>query len=127
MEKGLFWDSIPNDCKQAIRELKSMKVYRLSALDDYVETFADVWWAVLHEVDLYEEGEFCKEASRSCSGYGDSQAMDIRQARTADTWLVRWNDLAIKYSLPNALSAYHNEVLGSWGEDGIPIYMGQLI
>ena len=52
--------------------------------------------------------------------------MDIMQAKKADAWLIRWNDLAIKYSHPEILSDYHREVLGDWGEDGIMIYGGQL-
>lgn len=125
MARSDFFANIPEDCKKAISELKRLKVYRLSALDDYVETFADVWWAVLHEVDLYEEGEFCQEASRCC-GECDPQAMNFKQAKTADNWLIRWNDLAIKYSQPEMLSDYHREVLGDWGDDGIMIYGGQL-
>lgn len=125
MERKDFWSNIPEDCKKAISELKRLKVFNLCAWD-YEETFADVWWLVLHEVDMYEEGEFCKEASRSIYGEGDPQAMDIRQAKKADAWLIRWNVLAFKYSQPEMLSDYHREVLGDWGEDGIMIYGGQL-
>jgi len=125
MERKDFWSNIPEDCKKAISELKRLKVFKLCAWD-YEETFADVWWLVLHEVDMYEEGEFCKEASRSTYGEGDPQAMDIRQAKKADAWLIRWNVLAYKYSQPEMLSDYHREVLGDWGKDGIMVYGGQL-
>ena len=122
-----FWKDIPADCQQAIKELKKMKVFRLCAFD-YEETFADVWWLVLHEVDMYVEGEFCKEASRSIYiDGGDPEAMDIRQAKTADSWLCRWNSLAQKYSLPGNFTQYHDECIGSFGEDGVGNYGGQLV
>lgn len=120
-----FWHTMPEDCKKAISELKRMKVFRCCAFD-YEETFADVWWAVLHEVDMYVEGEFCREASRSCYGEGDPEAMNYRQALTADKWLIRWNDLAIKYSLPGSFSEYHDQCVGRFGEDGVGTYGGQL-
>ena len=120
-----FWKNIPEDCEKAIKELKRLKVFNLCAWD-YDETFADVWCLVLHEVDMYEEGEFCREASRSIFGEGDPQAMNLKQAQTADRWLVRWEELAWKYSLPDQLSDYHREILGDWGESGISYYGGQL-
>ena len=121
-----FWKHIPEDCEKAIKELKRMKVFNLCGWD-YEETFADVWWLVLHEVDLYEEGEFCREASRSIFGEGDPQAMNLKQAQAADRWLCRWCDLANKYSMPWMISDYHREHVGHWGEFGIGYYDGQLI
>ena len=121
-----FWKHIPEDCEKAIKELKRLKVFGLCAWD-YEETFADVWWLVLHEVYLYEEGEFCREARRSVWGEGDPEAMNLKQAQAADRWLCRWNDLANKYSLPEMLSDYHGKILGGWGESGIEYYSGQLI
>ena len=103
MERKDFWLSIPEDCVKAIKELKRLKVFGLCAWD-YEETFADVWWLVLHEVDMYEEGEFCREASRSVWGEGDPEAMNLQQAKRADAWLIRWNVLANKYSQPEMLS-----------------------
>ena len=103
-----------------------MKVFRLLGTD-YEETFADVWWLVLHEVDLYEEGEFCREASRSNWGEGDPEAMNLKQAITADRWLVKWWKLANKYSQPECFSEYYYKVHSGFGEDGIEEYDGQLI
>lgn len=120
-----FWKNIPDDCKKAINELKRLKVFNLCGFD-YEETFADVWWLVLHEVDLYEEGEFCREASRSVYG-GDPEAMNLKQAVTADKWLVRWWELAHKYSQPECFSDYFKAVHSGFGIDGIPPYGGQLI
>ena len=120
-----FWSNIPDDCKKAISELKRLKVYHLLALD-YEEVFTDVWWLVLHEVDMYEEGEFCKEASRSIYGIGDEQAMNLKQAQAADRWLVKWWELAFDYSRPWMLSEQHKQVHLGWG-DGLRYYTGQLI
>ena len=125
MERRSFWSAVPADCKKAISELGRLKVYNLCGWD-YEETFADVWWLVLHEVDMYHEGEFCKEAYRSVFGEGDPSAMDLRQAKKADEWLVRWWPLASKYSQPDVLSDYHREVLGDWGDDGIRYYGGEI-
>lgn len=103
MENGRgFWGNIPEDCVKAIKELKRLKVYNLIGID-HEETFADVWWLVLHEVDLYEEGEFCQEASR-CN-WADPSAMNIRSAKAADRWLVRWLPLFNKYADPAEFSA----------------------
>lgn len=84
-----FWANIPEDCRKAIGELKRMKVYRLCCWD-CEDSFSDVWWVVLHEVDMYVEGEFCRE-------YGDPDAMNHAQAKRADQWLLRWFDLFEKY------------------------------
>ena len=93
-ERNDFWDNIPQDCEKAIRELKRLKVDSLIARD-FEETFADVWWLVLHEVDLYAEGEYCQEVSR-CD-WADPTAMNIRHAKSADKWLVKWLPLFNKY------------------------------
>lgn len=121
-----FWLSVPEDCKKAIQELKRLKVAGLCAWD-YEEVFTDVWWLVLHEVDLYAEGEFCREASRSIFGIGEPNAMNLKQAQTADRWLLRWQDLAYKYSLPEMLSDYHKQIHGGWGASGMGYYDGQLV
>ena len=91
-----FWGSIPDDCKKAISELNRLKVATCCAWD-HEENFGDVWWLVLHEVDMYAEGEFCREASRSRDGVGEPYAMNLAQAKKADAWLVRWLDLFNKY------------------------------
>lgn len=126
MKRSSFWVNIPDDCKKAISELKRLKVFRCCAFD-YEETFADVWWLVLHEVDMYAEGEFCREASRSIFCEGEPNAMNLKQAQAADRWLCRWWELAHKYSQPNMLSEYYYTVHVGWGEDGISYYSGQLI
>lgn len=91
-----FWENIPEDCVKAIKELNRLKVSTCCAWD-YEQTFADVWWLVLHEVDMYVEGEFCREASRSNCGIGEPDAMNLKQAQRADAWLIKWNDLFNKY------------------------------
>lgn len=117
-----FWTDIPEDCKKAISELKRMKVFKLIARD-YEETFSDVWWLVLHEVDMYDEGEFCKEASRSIFGEGDPQAMDLKQAKAADRWLIRYQDLNNKYRAKEYYSEDYFKCHSGW--DGEYYYDGQ--
>lgn len=82
-----FEKQIPEDCKQAIRELKRLKVYSLSALDDCIRSFADVWWMVLHEVDMYVEDEYTTEDG----------GLTLQQAKRADAWLIKYLDLFNKY------------------------------
>ena len=89
-----FWSRIPEDCKKAISELKRMKVHGLCAYD-YEDTFADVWWLVLHEVDMWDEGEYRMEADANES---DPCYMNRKQANTARKWLVKWESLFIKYA-----------------------------
>lgn len=89
-----FWSRIPDDCKKAISELKRMKVHGLCAYD-YEDTFADVWWLVLHEVDMWDEGEYRMEADANES---DPCYMNRKQANTARKWLVKWESLFIKYA-----------------------------
>lgn len=91
-----FWANIPDDCKTALSELNRLKVATCCAWDQE-ETFYDVWWLVLHEVDMYADGEFCREASRSNLGIGEPNAMNLAQAKKADAWLIRWEELANKY------------------------------
>ncbi len=122
-KKNDFWKNIPSDCVKAIKELQRLKVYRLCAFD-YEETFSDVWWLVLHEVDMYAEGEFCKEAGRSEDGVGDPAAMDMRNAQAADRWLVRWNELFNKYTAPEYYSEYYHKVHSPMAEYW---YGGQVI
>lgn len=87
-----FWDAIPDDCKKAISELKRMKVFGCCAWD-FEEDFSDVWWLVLHEVDMWVEGEFGMEAWHLESGCGMNRA----QAKRADEWLIRYLPLFNKY------------------------------
>lgn len=123
-DKHNFWSNIPDDCRKAIGELKRLKVFKLLGLD-YEETFSDVWWLVLHEVDMYEEGEFCREASRDYYGVGDPSAMNLSQAKKADAWLVRWLDLFNKYKEDKYHSDYWHKVHCGWNE-GYYDYGGQV-
>lgn len=121
-----FWKNIPDDCKKAISELKRLKVFRLLGLD-YEETFADVWWLVLHEVDLYEEGEFCYEASRNYMGEVEPSAMNLRQAIAADNWLVRWLPLFNKYKEDECHSELWLSMNSSYCDKGEQFfYSGQI-
>ena len=52
--------------------------------------------------------------------------MNLKQAKAADKWLVRWNDLAYKYSTPNNFTEWHDNHVGFFG-DGILPYDGQLL
>ena len=124
-ERKDFWKNIPEDCVKAINELKRLKVYHLIATD-YEETFSDVWWLVLHEVDMYEEGEFCQEASRSIWGESDEGAMNIRNAQAADRWLVRWLPLFNKYKERKYYTDYYFKVHSGFGDEPF-IYAGQVI
>lgn len=117
-----FWNNIPEDCKLAIYELKRLKVYRLIATD-YEETFSDVWWLVLHEVDLYAEGEFCQEPSR-CA-WADPEAMNIYNAKSADRWLIKWLPLFNKYTDRKYYSEYYFKVHSGFSAEPFR-YTGQV-
>lgn len=84
--KNDFWSRIPEDCKKPIAELKRMKVFSCCAWD-YEEDFSDVWWLVLHEVDMFVEGYFT---------YNDG-GMTRAQAKRADNWLLKYLPLFNKY------------------------------
>lgn len=92
-----FWENIPDDCKKAINELKRLKAHRLAGYDNE-ETFADVWWCILHEVDLYADGEFRAE-DYIAEGYPEEAkfSLNLKQAQIADRWLCRWVHLFNKY------------------------------
>ena len=122
-ERKDFWKNIPDDCKKAINELERLKVYVLLALD-YEETFSDVWWLVLHEVDLYAEGEFCQEASRC--GWPDPIAMNIRNAQAADRWLIKWLPLFNKYKDKKYHTEYYYKIHSGFNEEPFE-YTGQVI
>ena len=85
-----FEKQIPDDCKEAIKELKRLRIYRLAALDDCIESFADVWWMVLHELDRYVEDEY-----PTCDG-----GLTHKQAERADAWLIKHVGLFNKYRDP---------------------------
>lgn len=122
MEKKDFWKNIPDDCRKAISELRKLKVFHLCAFD-YEETFTDVWWCVLHEVDMYVEGEY---GQGDWFNISEPEAMNIRSARSADAWLVKWWSLAYKYSLRKYYSDYYYRVHLGYGKSGLSGYDGQL-
>lgn len=92
-----FWEEIPQDCKKAIGELKRLKAHKLAGYD-HERTFADVWWCILHEVDLYADGEYCSE-DMIAEGFPEEAkyCMNRKQAQRADEWLIRWCYLFDKY------------------------------
>lgn len=122
MTNNDFWENIPQDCEKAIKELKKLKVFNLCGFD-YEETFTDVWWLVLHEVDLYVEGEYGQGEGFIES---DPTAMNIRSARSADKWLIKWWDLANKYSFKEYYSEYYFKVHSGFGDNGLIYYGGQV-
>jgi len=89
-----FWSNIPADCKEAVKELKRLKVHKLAGYD-YEENFAHVWWLILHEVDMWDEGEYRMEADATES---DPCYMNRKQANNARSWLVKWEPLFSKYA-----------------------------
>ena len=91
-----FWGNIPTDCKEAIRELKRLKVHRLAGYD-WEQNFSEVWWCILHEVDLYADGEYRAEDEPSERKY----RLNLAQAQSADRWLVKWLPLFNKYKTPD--------------------------
>lgn len=108
MKNENFWENIPKDCKKAISELKRIKVFKIAAWD-YEETFTDVWWLILHEVDMYAEGEYGQGKNFIESS---PDAMNLRSAKTADKWLIKWKDLAAKYAEDaNVFTNYKGQVI----------------
>lgn len=79
----IFGTELPNDCEKAIKELKKLRVYSIMN-DDYIDNFADVWFRVQHECDMYEEGE-------------ESNELSYQSYIGASNWLDRWRDLYDKY------------------------------
>lgn len=83
MAKKIFGAVMPDDCDKAITELKRLSVYNVMN-DDCTETFADVWFHVQHECDMYEEGEY-------------SNCLTYQGWVGASNWLERYRDLYDKY------------------------------
>lgn len=81
----IFRKELPNDCDEAIKQLKKLKVYRVMN-DDVIDNFSDVWFRVQHECDMYEEGE-------------DSNELVYQSYIGAKNWLDRWEDLYKKYDV----------------------------
>lgn len=79
----IFGTELPDDCEKAIKELKKLRVYSVMD-DDYIDNFADVWFRVQHECDMYEEGE-------------ESNELSYQSYIGASNWLDRWRDLYYEY------------------------------
>lgn len=47
---------IEDDCKEALKEVVQLKAFKVRN-DDNENNFADVYFHVQHEADMYEEGE----------------------------------------------------------------------
>lgn len=73
---------------EALKRLHRLKVWRLCYMADSKSatstSFVEIWWAVLHEVDMYVEGEFTVADG----------GMNKAQAKRADEWLIETADLA---------------------------------
>lgn len=74
---------VPNDCEKALKELSKLAVCRYRN-DDCEENFADVWWHIQHECDMYEEQQ-------------DSNCLTARSYSSAKNWLDKYEDLYRKY------------------------------
>ena len=79
----IFSKELPDDCEKAINELKKLKVYR-EMNDDVIDNFADVWFRVQLECDLFEWGE-------------DTNVLTKRSYDGAMRWLNKWKKLYDKY------------------------------
>lgn len=79
----IFDRELPDDCKKAITSLKKLKVY-FAMNDDTIDNFADVWFRVQHECDMYEEMQ-------------DSNELAYQSYIGAKKWLEKWRHLYIKY------------------------------
>lgn len=79
----IFDRELPDDCKKAITSLKKLKVY-FAMNDDTIDNFADVWFRVQHECDMYEEMQ-------------DSNELTYQSYIGAKKWLEKWRHLYIKY------------------------------
>lgn len=82
-QKALELHESPDDCKKAITSLKKLKVY-FAMNDDTIDNFADVWFRVQHECDMYEEMQ-------------DSNELTYQSYIGAKNWLEKWRHLYIKY------------------------------
>nr|DAH73461.1 MAG TPA: hypothetical protein [Caudoviricetes sp.] len=71
------------DCILPLQEAKKLKAYE-ERNDDDENNFADIYYHILHEVNLYEEGEDCNVLNTS----------DYNKAKK---WLAKYNHLYEKY------------------------------
>lgn len=98
------------EIEQAMKRLRRLKVYQLCyAVGDSSLPFAEIWWSVLHEVDMYVEGEFP----------ASDGGMNKAQAKRADAWLIETADLA-EWSARN-----EDGMIGQFGETAFQ-YGGQV-
>lgn len=69
---------------KAISKLKGMKVYKVMTHDSYYETFTDVWYAVAHEVDMYEAYDTQHDYNE---WFGGSDGLQYGSYNRAKKWL----------------------------------------
>ena len=78
----IFGAELPDECTKAISELKRLKVYKIMS-NDYIDSFADVWFRVQHECDMYIEE--------------DIREMNAQAYKGAKRWLEKYKHLYRKY------------------------------
>ena len=67
--------------EKALKELKKLKVYRICSHDPLSDTtFSDIYFKVLHEVDMHEEHEEESELTR-------------QSYKSAKNWLNKYHHL----------------------------------
>jgi len=74
---------VPTDCEKALKELNKLAVCKYRN-DDCEENFADVWFHVQHECDMYEEGQA-------------SNCLNSRSYIAAKNWMGKYKHLYYKY------------------------------
>ena len=77
----IFDRELPNDCKKAITALMKLKVYFVMN-DDTIDNFADVWFRVQHECDMYVDMQ-------------DSYELTYQSYIVAKNWVENWRHLYI--------------------------------
>lgn len=70
---------------KAITKLKGMKVYKIMTHDPfYYHTFNDVWYAVAHEVDMYESYTTQHDYNE---WFGGSHGLQYGSYNSAKKWM----------------------------------------
>lgn len=78
--------------EQAMKKLKRLKVnelYNDDALHEFESEFDGVWWRVLHEYDMYEEGQIDEEFKH--------EHLNKQTAKTTYKWLEETQHLTINF------------------------------
>ena len=69
MQKRYNFSIEEEPIRTALERLEGLKVNEYRNVDYWAQrSFGDVWWSVLHEVDLYEEGEESPLNKTTCKG-----------------------------------------------------------